>query len=48
VIRIHRDKYDPGHSFANFVLHGLTRHRLGRCSAEPSDSWAATALIEGG
>jgi hypothetical protein len=29
VIRLHRDQYDPAHSFANFILHGLIETPIG-------------------
>lgn len=29
VIRLHRDRFDPDHSFGHFVLHGLTETPVG-------------------
>jgi hypothetical protein len=47
VIRIHRDKYDPAHSFAHFVLHGATETPIGPVLGAVALAWAASALIEG-
>jgi len=29
VIRLHRDQFDPAHSFVNFILHGLLETPIG-------------------
>jgi hypothetical protein len=47
-IRIHRDKYDPAHSFAHFVLHGLTETPIGPALGAVALVWVAGTLLEGG
>jgi hypothetical protein len=48
VIRLHRDKYDPDHSFEHFVLHGLTETPVGRCLARPRSCGRLALLVAAG
>jgi hypothetical protein len=48
VIRVHRDKYDPAHSFAHFILHGLTETPVGAALGVVAIAWAVSSLADGG